>query len=141
MQSTNFFEFNKPDLSDPVDIRKINNNFDAIDQALMAALITKQKVANEMGGTEEEGTLIKAWPPMIVFRNGNDFDVTIKNRGVEMADPIIVKAHDSNSIFFKSTLYPMDFEVDGGHEITFEWLVSAEEAISEIVERLNKAGI
>ena len=132
MQETEFFEFNKPDLDDPVDIRKLNSNFDAIDQSLMAGLVTKKRTTNDMGGTLQAGTLEMAWPPFIVFRNNNDFPVTITDRNFSNAIPITVPAHDSRRKYIKGSLYPMNFHVDELHEVTFEWMISAEQAINEM---------
>lgn len=133
MKYTKNFKLNKPELTDVIDIREINDNFDAIDSNLMSGLIQQEQTASEMDGT------VKARPPYIDITNNNDFDVTVLdgNWSPEFESyQFTIPAGSAHRISLTSSLYSMNFHVQDQHEVTFKWFVGAKAIIDDLTARV-----
>lgn len=133
MKYTKNFKLNKPELTDVIDIREINDNFDAIDSNLMAGLVQQEQTASEMDGT------VKARPPYIDITNNNDFDVTVLDRNWSSefeSYQFTIPAGGAHRISLTSSLYSMNFYVQDQHEVTFKWFAGAKEIIDDLTARV-----
>lgn len=137
MKYTNNFKLSKPELTDVIDIREINDNFEVIDLNLMAGLIHQELEASEIGETAI--TSIRARPPYIEIVNNNDFDVTVVDKNLTPeydSYQFTIPAGDSHRINIESATYLMYFYVKDQHKVTFKWFIKSEEMIAELAARV-----
>ncbi|HPY84657.1 MAG TPA: hypothetical protein PLS20_06450, partial [Ruminococcus flavefaciens] len=132
MRNTHRFKMSLPEMSDPVDVRELNDNFLVIDDALMAGLCKKELTTNNMGGSDPASKKY-GWAPWIEIYNGNEFDVVVIDRNAPdlPSGTINIEAGKTHRMFINGTYY-MNFYVQDQHEVTFKWYTNAETRINEI---------
>lgn len=137
MNKTNDFKFNLPAYSDPVDIEDLNDNFRAIDDALMAGLCKKDYTGNNMGSSDPSARKY-AWAPWLEIVNDNEFDVVVTDRNapVESEEATINIAAGQTFRKYINGRYYMNFYVQDQHDVTFKWFCDAETRINELESRI-----
>lgn len=132
MRNTHSFKMNLPEMSDPVDVRELNDNFLVIDDALMAGLCKKELTTNNMGSSDPASRKY-GWAPWIEIYNGNEFDVVVIDRNAPdlPSGTINIEAGGTYRMFINGTYY-MNFYVQDQHDVTFKWFTNAETRINEI---------
>lgn len=132
MRNTHSFKMNLPEMSDPVDVRELNDNFLVIDDALMAGLCKKELTTNNMGSSDPASRKY-GWAPWLEIYNGNDFDVVVIDRNAPdlPSGTINIEAGKTHRMFINGTYY-MNFYVQDQYDVTFKWFTNAETRINEI---------
>lgn len=132
MRNTHSFKMNLPEMSDPVDVNELNDNFLVIDDALMAGLCKKELTTNNMGSSDPASRKY-GWAPWLEIYNGNEFDVVVIDRNAPdlPSGTINIEAGKTHRMFINGTYY-MNFYVQDQHDVTFKWFTNAETRINEI---------
>ena len=132
MRNTHSFKMNLPEMSDPVDVNELNDNFLVIDDALMAGLCKKELTTNNMGSSDPASRKY-GWAPWLEIYNGNEFDVVVIDRNAPdlPSGTINIEAGDTYRMYINGTYY-MNFYVQDQHDVTFRWFTNAETRINEI---------
>lgn len=128
MDKTSFFEFNQPEYTDPVDIEKLNDNMDKIDQALFAGLCKKKVTGNSIGDGTQVGSP-KGWAPYFEIKNANESPVVVTDR--TFSTTITIAAGETHREYI-SGLYPMNFIAADDKEVEYSYFIDAETRINEI---------
>ena len=135
MDSSVFFKFNLPESDDKVDIDDINDNFQKMDQVLLAGLCRKEMSSNSMGDGTQIGSE-KAWPPFLEIKNESDSAIVVEDRNY--GDMNIKYEIEAGKTYRHSIggLYPLNFLVEDGKNAKFSWFVSTQEYIASLESRI-----